>query len=77
MSVDFERRIHEIEPHLAGALEVEPIYDRLSALAAGISDEGRLPSRSWPLYGSLIASMRHIAMIVDDVASARKAREAS
>lgn len=56
--------------------EVEPIHDRLTALAADLSEDGRLPRRSWPLYGSLIASMRHIAVIVDDVASAREAREA-
>lgn len=56
--------------------EVEPIHDRLTALAADFSEDGRLPRRSWPLYGSLIASMRHIAVIVDDVASAREAREA-
>ncbi|SLM96705.1 Cytochrome c-type biogenesis protein DsbD, protein-disulfide reductase [Brachybacterium faecium] len=57
--------------------EVEPIADRLTALAADISHEGRLPDRSWPLYGSLIASMRHIAVIVDDAASAREVREGS
>ena len=56
--------------------DVEPIRDRLTALAADVSGDGRLPRRSWPLYGSLIASMRHIAVIVDDVASAREAREA-
>ena len=56
--------------------EVEPIHDRLTALAADVSEDGRLPRRSWPLYGSLIASMRHIAVIVDDVVSAREAREA-
>ena len=56
--------------------EVEPIHDRLTALAADVSEDGRLPRKSWPLYGSLIASMRHIAVIVDDVASAREAREA-
>ena len=55
--------------------EVEPIRDRLDRLAADLADERQLPSRSWPLYGSLIASMRHIAVIVDDVASARGARD--
>ena len=57
--------------------EVEPIHDRLTALAVEVSGGDRLPSRGWPLYGSLIASMRHIAVIVDDVASAREARETS
>lgn len=56
--------------------EVEPIADRLSALAVDLADHTELPRRSWPLYGSLIASMQHIAVIVDDVASARAAREA-
>lgn len=55
--------------------EVEPIADRLSALALDLADNTELPRRSWPLYGSLIASMLHIAVIVDDVASARAARE--
>lgn len=55
--------------------EVEPIYDRLEMLADDMSKAQNLPATSWPLYGSLITSMRHIAMIVDDVASAREARE--
>src|SRR5699024_3757547 len=38
---------------------------------------GELPSRSWPLYGALLTSLRHIAVIVDDVASDRRAREAA
>lgn len=58
-------------------VEVEPIYDRLTGLAAELAHERQLPSESWPLYGSLIASMRHIAVIVDDVASARGARDGS
>lgn len=57
--------------------EVDPIQDRLTALAAELSDEGKLLGESWPLYGSLLTSVRHIAVIVDDVASARGAREAS
>lgn len=55
--------------------EVEPIFDRLSELSVSVAREGQLPPESWPLYGSLITSMRHIAVIVDDVASAREARE--
>ncbi|MGO2360864.1 MAG: FUSC family protein [Brachybacterium tyrofermentans] len=55
--------------------EVEPIADRLSGLALDLADNTELPRCSWPLYGSLIASMLHIAVIVDDVASARAARE--
>ncbi|GAA1491405.1 FUSC family protein [Brachybacterium sacelli] len=55
--------------------EVEPIFDRLSDLSVTVAREAQLPRESWPLYGSLITSMRHIAVIVDDVASAREARE--
>ena len=28
----------------------------------------------WPTYGALISSLRHIVVIVDDVASAQSAR---
>ncbi len=55
--------------------EVESISDRLVGLSADLSDDEDLPQRSWPLYGSLITSMRLIALVVDDVASAREARE--
>ncbi|MCF2573208.1 FUSC family protein [Brevibacterium sp. UCMA 11754] len=55
--------------------EVEPIYQRLEELSVRMAEDKGLPERSWPLYGSLIASMQHIAVIVDDVASARSARE--
>lgn len=55
--------------------EVEPIDDRLVQLSADLSDDSELPTRSWPLYGSLIMNLRHVARVVDDVASAREARE--
>ncbi|MEV4901940.1 aromatic acid exporter family protein [Citricoccus sp. NPDC055426] len=55
--------------------EVEPIDDRLMALANDLSDDQDLPQSAWPIYGSLITSVRHIALIVDDVASSREARE--
>lgn len=54
---------------------VEPILERLTDLASDLLDDARLPQYSWPLYGSLLASMRHIAVVVDDVASAREARD--
>lgn len=54
--------------------EVEPVRDRLDHLAVHMSQEAQMPDDAWPLYGSLIMSMRHIAVIVDDVASAREAR---
>ncbi|WP_309136060.1 FUSC family protein [Brevibacterium oceani] len=55
--------------------EVDPVFDRLEALATDLSSDGNLPAASWPLYGSLLTSLRHIVIIVDDVASAREARE--
>ena len=57
--------------------DFEPIRDRLTALASNMSDDEELPRSAWPIYGSLIASMRHIIVIVDDVASSREAREAT
>lgn len=57
--------------------EVEPIHDRLSALASTMSQDQDLPETTWPIYGSLITSMRHIVVIVDDAASAREAREST
>lgn len=56
--------------------QVDPIHDRVIALARTMSDERGLPREEWPTYGSLLTSVRHIAVIVDDVASAREAREA-
>ncbi|SMY11161.1 FUSC family protein [Brevibacterium jeotgali] len=56
--------------------EVEPIDARLVQLSADLSDDADLPTQSWPLYGALITSLRHVARVVDDVASAREAREA-
>ena len=55
--------------------EVEPVFDRLEQLSADISQDQTLPKTTWPIYGSLITSLRHIVVIVDDVASARRARE--
>ena len=56
--------------------DVQPIQDRLTALATNISQaDGFARSDLWPTYGSLITGLRHIAVIVDDVASARRARE--
>ena len=55
--------------------EVEPINDRLTTLSHELSDDHDLPQSAWPIYGSLITSVRHLAVIVDDVASSREARE--
>lgn len=54
---------------------VEPVHNRLTTLSQNMSKEKDLPNTAWPLYGSLITSMRHIAVIVDDVASTREVRE--
>lgn len=56
--------------------EVDSISDRLDAVARTMSDENGLPRRTWPLYGSLITSMFHIATLVDDVTTAQEEREA-
>ncbi len=53
---------------------VDSIHDRLDALSVGIADGDDLPKTAWPLYGALITSVRHIAVIVDDVATAREVR---
>lgn len=57
--------------------EVEPLYDRITALVDRFPAGSGQRDREWPLYGSLITSLRHIVIIVDDVASARRARERS
>ncbi len=57
--------------------EVAPIHARLDELSAEpLPDGEERRGRAWPLYGALITSVRHIAVIVDDVASARRARDA-
>lgn len=56
--------------------DVEPVHDRLVDLARDMSDDDDLPHQGWPVYGSLLTSMLHIATIIDDVASAREARSA-
>ncbi|WP_235940671.1 FUSC family protein [Paramicrobacterium fandaimingii] len=55
--------------------DVEPLGGRLTSLSARMSTDEGLPQQTWPLYGSLITSVQHIVTIVDDVASARDARE--
>jgi len=55
--------------------EVEPVHERLTDLAVRMAEDERMPADSWPVYGALIRSMQHIAVVVDDVASARQARD--
>ncbi|WP_243730343.1 FUSC family protein [Nesterenkonia salmonea] len=55
--------------------EVAPLHEDLTSLSTDMAKDRGLPTDSWPTYGSLLASVRHIVVVVDDVASARKARE--
>ena len=57
--------------------DVEPVHDRLNELAVDMSEDDRMPASTWPTYGALIRSLQHIAVVVDDVASAREARRRS
>lgn len=55
--------------------DVSPLYDRITELSAEMAKNENIDPVSWTLYGSLITSVRHIVVIVDDVASSRQARE--
>lgn len=55
--------------------EVERFHEDLTSLSAEMSEDDGLPRDFWPTYGSLITSTRHIVVIVDDITSAREARE--
>lgn len=55
--------------------EVKPLLNRLSQLSSDMSAAEDLPDIQWPTYGALISSLRHILVIVDDVASAQEVRE--
>ncbi|MFN3601372.1 MAG: FUSC family protein [Dietzia sp.] len=54
--------------------EMESIHDRLIELTHAMAEDDRLPRDSWPVYGSLLNSMFHIAVLIDDVASMRSVR---
>ena len=56
------RRISDPEAHL------HSLQEEIDALAHELSAQD-LPGLRWPLYGSLITSLRHVVTIVDDVAS--------
>ncbi|GAA1137137.1 FUSC family protein [Nesterenkonia lutea] len=55
--------------------DVAHLHEDLTSLSTQMSENRALPGTSWPIYGSLITSVRHIVIVVDDVASARRARE--
>ncbi|GAA2043492.1 aromatic acid exporter family protein [Yaniella flava] len=42
---------------------LEPLFDRLDEIALKFSHEDDLPARGWPVYGSLLTSLRHIITI--------------
>lgn len=68
--------VHDLGVAIADPEEsVEPYFDRLSRLSRRMSEAADLPNIQWPTYGALISSLRHIIVIVDDVASARSARK--
>ena len=53
--------------------DVGSLRDSLEELARDLSHE-ELPGLMWPTYGSLITSLTHVVVIVDDVATSRPAR---
>lgn len=55
--------------------DVEPAADRLDQLARDMVSEGHLPEQEWPVYGALITALRNIALLIEDVASARENRD--
>lgn len=55
-------------------VDLDPIHERLVALTRDMSENADLPRESWPVYGSLLTSMFHIAALIDGVASADSAR---
>lgn len=67
---DTARRI--VEPDA----DVEPVVDRLDGLSRDMAAKGQLSETQWPVYGALITSLRNIALLIEDVASARENREA-
>lgn len=42
---------------------VEPLFDRLDEVATKFSQHQNVPSRTWPVYGSLLTSLREIIII--------------
>lgn len=47
------------------------LQDRLDTLAHQMSDDEELPRKLWPIYGSLITTLRYIVSLVDEVRIAR------
>ena len=51
--------------------------EHLDELVATMSKADDLPNLQWPIYGALLASLRHIIRIFSDVTSDRESREPS
>ncbi|HIW91729.1 MAG TPA: hypothetical protein H9870_08725 [Candidatus Corynebacterium avicola] len=76
----FRRRWAEISRDAGRAVadpdaDVEPLTERIDTLTTEMSDDHDLPTKYWPVYGTLITGLRHIVEIVDDVASSREVRD--
>lgn len=56
-------------------IEVKPLHQHLTSLSAEMAKDKAMPESFWPTYGSLITSLRHIVVVVDDVGSAHAARK--
>ena len=66
---------HDLDVAIADPEEsVQPCFDRLNQLSRKMSEATDLPNTHWPTYRALISSLRHIAVIGDNVASAGRAR---
>lgn len=76
---DFRRRFIDLVDECGRHLRT-PQEDR-SGIAAALDElavslsRPDLPTLLWPVYGSLITSLRHIAVVADDVADERRREE--
>ena len=50
----------------------ERLRMRIDDLSREMSEDEDLPSKLWPVYGSLITGLRHIVSLVDEVRAARR-----
>lgn len=67
--------------HDAGSLlsdpkqQIDPIRERLAKLSSEMSEDQKLSSKAWPIYGSLLTSLFHLSALVDDTVTTRKMEE--
>ncbi|QGU06035.1 hypothetical protein COCCU_00335 [Corynebacterium occultum] len=57
-----------------GETDSGALRDRIDDLAHEMSRDEDLPSKLWPIYGSLLTGLRHIVSLVDEVRAARRAQ---